>query len=149
MTSSPFTISAAARVSAPPRRVYDMIADYRNGHPRIIPPKYFKSLDVEEGGFGAGTVIRFTMRVLGSERTARARITEPDPGRVLVETELSTGLVTTYTVAPAGDSASDVTIETRVPAVPGVRGAVERWVAKAMLPRIYRDELALLASQVE
>src|SRR5829696_1731528 len=146
---SSFTIGVAARVNAPARRVYDMIADYRNGHPRIIPPKYFKSLDVEEGGFGAGTVIRFTMRVLGSERTARARITEPDPGRVLVETELSTGLVTTFTVAPAGDSASDVTIETRDPAVPGVRGAVERWVAKAMLPRIYRDELALLASQVE
>ena len=149
MSSSPFTITAAARVSAPPHRVYDMIADYRDGHPRIIPPKYFKSLDVEEGGFGAGTVIRFTMRVLGSERTARARITEPDPGRVLVETELTTGLVTTFTVAPAGNSATDVTIETRVPSVPGVRGAVERWVMKATLPRIYRDELALLASQVE
>ena len=32
---SAFTISAAARVNAPARRVYDVIADYRNGHPRI------------------------------------------------------------------------------------------------------------------
>ena len=146
---SSFTIGAAARVNAPARRVYDMIADYRNGHPRIIPPKYFTSLDVEEGGVGDGTVIRFTMRVLGSERTARARVTEPQPGRVLVETELTTGYVTTFTVAPVGAGAADVKIETKVPQGPGIRGTVERWVAKAMLPRIYRDELALLASQVE
>ena len=97
---------------------------------------------MEQGGVGDGTVIRFTMRVLGVERTARARITEPDPGRVLVETELTTGLVTTFTVAPVGDAAADVTIETRVPQVPGVRGTVERWITKSMLPRIYRDELA-------
>jgi hypothetical protein len=146
---SSFTIGAAARVNAPARRVYDMIADYRNGHPRIVPPKYFTSLDVEEGGVGDGTVIRFTMRVLGSERTARARVTEPQPGRVLVETELTTGYVTTFTVAPVGAGAADVKIETKLPQGPGIRGAVERWVAKAMLPRIYRDELALLASQVE
>jgi hypothetical protein len=146
---SSFTIGAAARANAPARRVYDMIADYRNGHPRIVPPKYFTSLDVEEGGVGDGTVIRFTMRVLGSERTARARVTEPQPGRVLVETELTTGYVTTFTVAPVGAGAADVKIETKLPQGPGIRGAVERWVAKAMLPRIYRDELALLASQVE
>jgi len=146
---SSFTVGAAARVNAPARRVYDMIADYRNGHPRIVPPKYFTSLDVEEGGVGDGTVIRFTMRVLGSERTARARVTEPQPGRVLVETELTTGYVTTFTVAPVGAGAADVKIETKLPQGPGIRGAVERWVARAMLPRIYRDELALLASQVE
>jgi hypothetical protein len=145
---STFTIGAAARVNAPARRVYETIADYRNGHARIIPPKYFKSLDVEEGGVGAGTVIRFTMRVLGSERVGRARVTEPQPGRVLVETELTTGFVTTFTVAPAGDSASDVSIETQVPGKPGISGAVERWVAKSVLPRIYRDELALLASEL-
>jgi len=57
---SSFTIGAAARVNAPAQRVYDMIADYRNGHPRIIPPKYFTSLDVEEGGVGDGTVIRWS-----------------------------------------------------------------------------------------
>jgi len=146
---SSFTIGAAARVNAPARRVYDMIADYRNGHPRIIPPKYFTSLDVEEGGVGAGTVIRFTMRVLGSERTGRARVTEPQPGRVLVETELTTGFVTTFTVAPVGAGAADVKIETKMPQGSGIRGAVERWVARAVFPRIYRDELALLASQVE
>ena len=124
---SSFTVGAAARVNTPARRVYDMIADYRNGHPRIIPPKYFTSLDVEEGGVGDGTVIRFTMRVLGSERTARARVSEPQPGRVLVETELTTGYVTTFTVAPVGAGAADVKIETKVPQGPGIRGTVERW----------------------
>ncbi|HUQ80289.1 MAG TPA: SRPBCC family protein [Gemmatimonadaceae bacterium] len=144
-----FTITESARVNAPASQVYGMIADYNDGHKRIIPPKYFTSLEVEEGGVGAGTVIRFSMRVWGAERVARAQITEPQPGRVLMEKELTTGLVTTFTVAPAGDEASDVTIETVVPQSPGIRGAVERWVTKSMLPRIYRDELALLASQVE
>jgi len=45
---------------------------------------------VEEGGIGAGTVIRFQMRILGRLRTFHAAITEPEPGGVLVETDLDT-----------------------------------------------------------
>ena len=44
------TISASKLISAPVRSVYDLIADYRNGHPRILPKPYFVSLHVEEGG---------------------------------------------------------------------------------------------------
>ena len=56
---------------------------------------------MEQGGIGAGTVIRFQMSALGQKRTLRAEITEPEPGRVLVETYLdSNGAVTTFTVDP-------------------------------------------------
>jgi hypothetical protein len=146
---SAFTLSQSARINAGARRVYDIIADYRDGHQHIVPPKYFTKLDVEMGGTGEGTVIRVTMRVLGSEQTFRAKVTEPEPGRVIAETDLATGLVTTFTVVPEGDRASHVTITTRVPDRPGFRGVVERWLSKSLLPRIYRDELQLLARHAE
>jgi len=47
---SAVTVEARAPVHAPADRVYDLIADYRNGHPRIVPPKYFRNLVVERGG---------------------------------------------------------------------------------------------------
>jgi len=47
MTS--YRVQVSARVAAPPEVVYRLIADYRDGHPRIVPPKYFSNLVVEEG----------------------------------------------------------------------------------------------------
>ena len=53
-------------------------------------------------GVGAGTVIRVDMRVLGRPQTFRAVVTEPEPGRVLVETN-DNGYVTTFTVEPRAE----------------------------------------------
>jgi len=47
--------SKSAVISAPTRAVYSLIADYRQGHPRMLPPRYFPRLKVERGGVGAGT----------------------------------------------------------------------------------------------
>jgi hypothetical protein len=127
--------------------VYSIIADYKNGHPRIIPPKYFSNLIVEDGsGSGDGTRIRFDMTVLGKTRTARAVVTEPKPGRVLVETELSGSVVTTFTVEPRPEGAGcRVTIATTLKSRPGILGALERFAAKTMLRKIYGEELDQLA----
>ena len=142
----PTTVSASARIDAPARRVYELIADYRDGHTRIVPPRYFKSLVVEEGGFGAGTIIRVTMHILGADRTYRAKVTEPEPGRVITETDLENGLATSFTVTPNGN-ATDVTISTAIPHLPGFVAAVQRWLVKRMLPQIYREELQLIEAQ--
>ena len=142
-----YTIAVGATISAPASACYATIADYRTGHPAIVPPKYFGPLTVETGGVGEGTKIRFTMRVLGQERVLHAAITEPVPGRVLVETDLDTGAVTTFTVAEnAGQSR--VTLETRFPRRGGLRAAMERAVTGWILPRIYREELGRLAARV-
>src|ERR1700728_1331783 len=85
--SEKYVVSASAVVPARRERVYSLIANYNDGHPRILP-KQFSNLTVEQGGVGAGTVIRFQMSVLGKKETLRAAITEPEPGRVLVETYL-------------------------------------------------------------
>ena len=142
-------IRASAVVQAPAAHVYNIIADYHNGHPRIVPPRYFKWMRVDAGGIGAGTTISFKMRVLGSSKTLRAEITEPEPGRVLVESYPETGVVTTFLVEPAGAAASRVTIATALSRQAGLAAGVERWVSRSVLPGIYREELQRLAEHAE
>lgn len=139
-----FTVKASARVGAPAAVVYGIIADYRNGHPHILPRQYFEWLEVEQGGRGEGTVIRFQMRVLGQTRVLRAVVTEPEPGRVLVETDTSgVGPVTTFTVE-AEESGSHVTFGTELTSSGGPLGVLERFVLKRVLRRIYAAELEQL-----
>lgn len=142
-------VTASAPVQAPASRVYQLIADYHDGHPRIVPPKYFKWMRVERGGVGAGTTIVFAMRVLGSTTVLHATVTEPEPGRVLVETYPETGVVTTFSVDPEGEGASRVTIATKLSMRTGIAAAVERWVSRRVLPGIYRQELQRLAEHAE
>jgi len=133
-----------AELAAPPEVVYGIIADYHEGHPSILPSRWFTDLHVEEGGRGAGTVIRLGLKMGGKAREMRAEITEPEPGRVLVERELGgRGVVTTFTVDPAGAGRTRVTIRTTYQ-VPGIAGFIERLLAPALLKRVYREELALL-----
>lgn len=140
------TITASATIPARRERVYSLIANYHDGHPRILP-KQFKSLMVEQGGVGAGTVIRFQMSVFGKTQTFRAAITEPDPGHTLVETYLdANGVVTTFTVNPGSAPAdSHVTISTELPVRSGLLGYVEKTLATALLRRMYVKELENLA----
>lgn len=140
-------IATASRViDAPAQTIYNIIADYRNSHPAILPKPYFLSLDVEEGGVGEGTIVRFQMRILGQTQTFRALITEPEPGRVLRETDMNTHIPTTFTVLPLGDEHhTKVTIRTELKN----RGFVEGLVAKLLLQKIYTRELGLLAEIAE
>lgn len=139
-------VSASATIPARRERVYSLIANYNDGHPRILP-RQFTSLVVEQGGVGSGTIIRFQMSVFGRKRTFRAAISEPDPGRVLVETDLdANGAVTTFTVNPGGAPAdSQVTISTELRVRSGVRGRIERTLTTLLLRPLYVKELQNLA----
>lgn len=141
----PLGVAVAASVDAPPDRVFAVLADYRRGHPSILPPRYFTGLEVERGGVGGGTVIRYGIRVAGRVRHARAAITEPVPGSVLAETDLDSGLVTTFTVSPHDRSGSRVEIATDLMTRTGLLGAIERAFTRRFLQRVYREELGLLA----
>lgn len=138
-------VSVKRRVGAPAALTYNIIADYRNGHPHIIPPKVFQNLIVEEGGTGAGTIIRFDISILGTLRTSRARVAEPAPGRVLTEEDIDSRTLSTFIVEPVdGGQACDVTITTdlKLPDGPlaGIQGKVATWA----LRRVYVEELELL-----
>lgn len=137
-------------IDARPETVYGVLADYRVGHPAILPKPYFGALTVESGGRGAGTVIRFSMQVMGVERAFREVVSEPEPGRVLVEQDDAAGVVTTFTVDPLdGGKRSRVTITTETQASPGLRGLVERVVNPPVLRDIYRKELRQLEEYVK
>lgn len=136
-------ISASRLIQAPARELYAILADYRERHPRILPRPPFVSLVVEQGGVGAGTVIRCEMRVLGRVQTFHAAITEPDPGRVLVETT-DTGYITTFTVRPLADGQrAEVMISTEI-ARRGIVGALEVRLASRLLQPTYVRELEQL-----
>jgi hypothetical protein len=139
-------VSASAIIPARRERVYSLLANYRDGHPRILP-KQFSGLVVEEGGMGSGTVIRFQMTLLGKKQNFRAAVTEPEPGRILVETYFdSAGTITTFTVDPGTAPAdSNVTIATELPVRSGFRGSLEKMFATLLLRPIYKKELENLA----
>src|SRR5258707_9197390 len=78
-------VKTSAVLSARSEDVYTTIADYRMGHPNILPKENLYDLQVEQGGYGAGTVHRFKARILGVEQSFYQIVSEPEPGRVLVE----------------------------------------------------------------
>ena len=143
-----YRVSAVRRIDAAPDQVFGILADYRVGHPAILPRRFFAGLEVEQGGYGAGTVIRYGMRAAGRVTRARAAVTEPVPGRVLVETDLGDrGIVTTFTVSPAGEGASEVEFATDLPSRGGLAGRLERMFVRRYLRRVYAEELQLLAER--
>lgn len=134
--------SAEASVDAPADTVYSYIADMRDHHPRFLPPA-FSDFQVESGGVGAGTVTRFKMTAGGRTRAYRMKVAEPEPGRVLTESDMDSSAVTTFTVSPQG-SASLVRISTAWDGASGIGGFFERMFAPRVLSGIYADELKRL-----
>ena len=137
----PQIATASKVIDAPAEIIYNIIADYRNGHPRILPKQYFLSLNVEEGGFGAGTIVQFQMRLLGQTQNFRSLITEPEQGRLLVETDLKSEIPTSFHVIPTDDDRhARLTISTELKG----RNVMEGFIAKTVLQRVYRAELELI-----
>lgn len=135
-------VMAEGRVAAPANRVYALIADHRDHHPKFLPAN-FSNFEIERGGVGAGTITLFTVSAGSRSRNFRMRVDEPEPGRVLTESDTTSSLVTTWTVTPEGD-VSRVRIETRWDGAPGIAGLFERLFAPGAMRRIYNDELRLL-----
>jgi Polyketide cyclase / dehydrase and lipid transport len=136
-------VEAEGAVGAPADVAYRCLADYRHHHANFLPPQ-FRDYRVEEGGFGAGTVLSVTADVArGRSRGFRFRVTEPEPGRVLVESDTASSLATTFTVTPDGNG-SRVRIATRWTGAGGVGGFFERLFAPRVMRRMYQDELSRL-----
>jgi uncharacterized protein YndB with AHSA1/START domain len=130
--------SAERTIDAPADAVYGYLADM-NQHPRFLPPA-FSDFKVEEGGVGAGTVTSFVITAGGRQRSYRTRITEPVPGRTLVESDTKSSLVTTFNVEPQ-DGKSLVRISTSWDGAAGIGGFFERTFAPRALRRMFLDEL--------
>ncbi|WFU05245.1 SRPBCC family protein (plasmid) [Rhizobium sp. CB3171] len=134
--------SAERTIDAPADDVYRYLADMHL-HARFLPPPFY-DFQVEEGGVGAGNVVSFKIKSAGGVRELRMEVTEPEPGRTLVQTDIgNSGLVRTFTVTPHGEQAL-VNITSRFDGETGIAGFVEGLVAPRRLHRIYLQELARL-----
>ena len=135
-------VSAERRMEASAEKVYGYIADMVEHHPRFLP-EAFSGFQVESGGVGAGTVIRFNLTAGGRTRTYRNVVDEPEPGRVLRESDTNSSAVTTFSVEPSGPGCT-VRIFTSWEGAGGVGGFFERLFAPRVMQRIYADELERL-----
>jgi len=135
-------VTAERTIEAPAEAVYGYLADLRDHHPRFLPPA-FSDFEVESGGVGAGTVTRFKVTAGGRTREYRMQVAEPEPGRVMTESDTNSSLVTTFTVVPTGAS-SRVSISTTWQGAGGIGGLFEKMFAPKVMRGIYLDELERL-----
>ena len=91
--------AAERAIDAPADVIYHLLADYREHHrPEGFLPPAFSDQEILAGGVGAGTELRYTLTLGGRPRVVTSRISEPEPGRTMVET--AEGILTTITVEP-------------------------------------------------
>jgi hypothetical protein len=131
-----------AVIDAPPAEVYAVFADYRHAHPQVLPKPYFGDLIVEKGGKGAGTVYRTSVTVMGQTTEYYMEVTEPEPGRRMVETDKKLGVVTSFIIEPLeGGKKSSVTLATDWTPRPGIMGWIEKLSTPGFMKKLYTDEL--------
>jgi uncharacterized protein YndB with AHSA1/START domain len=133
--------SAERGIDAPADEVYSYLADAHQ-HQRFLPDA-ISDFQIEEGGVGAGTVTTFKVTAGGRTRSYRTVLSEPAPGRTLVESDTLSSLVTTFTVSPQGDK-SLVSIHTSWDGAGGVGGFFERTFAPRAMRTIFLQELERL-----
>jgi hypothetical protein len=138
------TVTAEGAVDAPPDVVYRYLSDMQNHHPHFLPPA-FSDFQVVAGGIGEGTVVTFQFAAGGRRRDFRQTLTEPEPGRRMVETDANSSSVTTFVVDPVdGGKSSKVTISTRWDGAQGIGGFFERMFAPRVMRGIYTDQIRRL-----
>ena len=129
-------------VDAPAEVVYRYLADMHL-QAQFLPPPFY-DFKVLEGGKGAGSVISFKIKSAGGVQELRMELSEPEPGRTLVETNIGgRGLVRTFTVTARGKQAL-VNISSTFEGETGGAGFVEGIIAPRRLHRIYIEELTRL-----
>jgi hypothetical protein len=139
-------IEYSAVLQARPETIWQVITDYQNAHRAILPKPYFKDMVVEQGGIGAGTIIHTTMTVWGQHYSFHQLVSEPEPGRVLVETDMATGQYSSFTLdALNGGQQTRVTITSVFPREAGIQGWLQSLMQPAITRHIYKKELQNLA----
>ncbi|CAB9499970.1 Polyketide cyclase / dehydrase and lipid transport [Seminavis robusta] len=146
-----FCVESGSVINAPAKEVYDVLADYNKGHPRIMPPQFFDGMRVLKGsGVGEGTRIEARFNVYGNKETLLMDVSEPEKGRVLQEIDSKATNITRFIVDPIDDSTTcNVTIQTKVMKMQGIGAGLDMWIKKIVLKKIYVEELKMLNQFME
>jgi polyketide cyclase/dehydrase/lipid transport protein len=136
-------------IAATTQTVFDTLADYREGRPKLLPENY-SEYEVREGGDGAGTLVHWKLQATKKRvRDCLLEVTEPAEGE-LVEKDRNSSMVTTWRVTPgAGEGTSRVTVTTVWNGAGGIGGFFEKTFAPKGLARIHDAVLARLAAETE
>ena len=87
--------------------------------------------------------MQFKVSAGGRQRSYRMTVAEPEPGRIITESDSNSSLVTTFTVTPQGAN-SLVRIFTSWDGAGGIGGFFERRFAPRAMQKVYLDELVRL-----
>ncbi|GEL17884.1 SRPBCC family protein [Pseudonocardia asaccharolytica] len=137
------TATAERTIGAPVDRVRAAVADYRTTRPSILTGHY-RDYAVRSGGLGAGTDAEWKLAATPRRvRDVHVEVTQPTPGQ-LIERDMNSSMVTTWTVNPVGADSSSVTITTSWQGAGGISGFFEKTFAPKGLKRIYDTVLANL-----
>ncbi|GAA0487980.1 SRPBCC family protein [Streptomyces sp. NPDC046215] len=135
-------------IAADPEEVFDALADYTGTRAKLLP-EHFSEYEVREGGDGEGTRVHWKLQATSKRvRDCLLEVTEPTTGQ-LVEKDLNSSMVTTWTVTPAGEGKARAVVTTVWNGAGGIGGFFERAFAPKGLARIYDAVLENLAEEVE
>ena len=123
------------------------LADYTGTRPKLLT-EHFSEYEVREGGTGAGTTVHWKLAAT-SKRVRDCLIAVTETDGALVESDESSSMVTTWTVASDGDGRSTASVETTWNGASGVGGFFERTFAPGGLRRIYDGMLTNLDNVVQ
>lgn len=136
-------------IDASAEAIYAVFSDYEVAHKAILPKPYFADMVVLAGGQGAGTVVDVFMDVFGNKKTYHLTVTEPKPGRLLVETDYDTGERTHFIMEPLPDGRTKVTIDSKFNVSPGFAGVMERLITPPVTRYIFKKELENVAAYLK
>ncbi len=136
-----FRVSHSQIINAAPVVVYGILTDYAGAHNAILPRPPFGDIHVTRGGHGAGTELDVTLEMFGKQFPFHLVVTEPEPGRVLMEADAQAEVVTRFIVEPAGEGKTHLTISSENPSSAGFKGWLESQITSMITRRIYRREM--------
>ena len=140
-------VTAEREVAGSHQQVRAALADYTQTRPKIVTD-HFSDYQVREGGVGAGSLVAWKFAATSKRvRDQLVSVSEPGDGS-LVETDANSSMVTTWTVAAAGEDRSLVGVRTTWNGAGGIGGFFERTFAPKGLRRVYDEMIGKLDAVV-
>jgi uncharacterized protein YndB with AHSA1/START domain len=134
-------------IDAPAERVRTALADYEKVRPAILTDHY-RDYRVEAGGHGDGSRVHWKLQATKKRvRDQLVEVSQPSADQI-VERDINSSMVTTWTVTPAGTARSVVAVESTWTGAGGIGGFFERTFAPKGLRRIHDGVLSNLDGAV-